>query len=91
MSPIALYPDPLVAQILVGSTFPTQIVDAAHFVQQNPNLTPDALASQVNTNPWDPSVRSLCQFPSVLQVMGQNVDWTTVAGPGLIAPSPRTC
>jgi hypothetical protein len=80
VSPIALYPDPLVAQILVGSTFPNQIVEAARFVQQNPNLTPDGLASQVNANPWDPSVRSLCQFPRVLQMMSTNEDWTTSLG-----------
>jgi hypothetical protein len=80
VSPIALYPDSLVAQILAGSTFPTQIVEAERFVQQNPNLTGDALAAQVNANPWDPSVRSLCQFPSVLGTMNQNLSWTTALG-----------
>ncbi len=80
VSPIALYPDSLVAQILAGSTYPTQVVEAERFVQQNPNLTGDALAAQVNPQPWDPSVRSLCQFPSVLQMMSQNVSWTSALG-----------
>ncbi|HKD66545.1 MAG TPA: DUF3300 domain-containing protein [Candidatus Binataceae bacterium] len=80
VSPIALYPDMLIAQILAASTFPTQVVDAARFVQQNPNLSGDALAAQVNAKPWDPSVRSLCQFPSVLQTMSQSLSWTSALG-----------
>ncbi len=80
VSPIALYPDSLVAQILTASTYPTQVVDADHFMKQNPNLTGDALAAQVNPQPWDPSVRSLCQFPSVLDTMSQSISWTTALG-----------
>jgi Protein of unknown function (DUF3300) len=80
VSPIALYPDLLVAQILAGSTYPNEITQAAQFVQQNPNLTGDALAAQVNVQPWDPSVKSLCQFASVLQTMAQSIDWTTALG-----------
>jgi hypothetical protein len=80
VSPIALYPDPLVAQILAASTYPTQIVDAERFVAQNPNLTGDALAAQVNPQPWDPSVKSLCQFPSVLGMMSQSLSWTEALG-----------
>jgi Protein of unknown function (DUF3300) len=80
VSPIALYPDLLVAQILAGSTFPNEITQAAQFMQQNPNLTGDALATQVNAQTWDPSVRSLCQFPSVLQTMNQSIEWTTALG-----------
>jgi Protein of unknown function (DUF3300) len=80
VSPIALYPDMLIAQILAASTYPTQVVEAERFVEQNPNLTGDALAAQVNLKPWDPSVRSLCQFPSVLEMMSRNVSWTTQLG-----------
>ena len=80
VSPIALYPDSLVAQILTASTYPTQVVDADRFMKQNPNLTGDALAAQVNPQPWDPSVRSLCQFPSVLDTMSQSISWTTALG-----------
>jgi hypothetical protein len=55
VSPIALYPDLLVAQILAGSTYPTQVVEADRWLKQNPNLTGDQLAAQVNPQPWDPA------------------------------------
>src|SRR5271155_1301365 len=80
VAPIALYPDMLIAQILAGSTYPTQIVEADRFMTQNPNLTGNALAAQVNPQPWDPSVKSLCQFPSVLHTMSQSLAWTSALG-----------
>ncbi len=80
VSPIALYPDLLVAQILAGSTYPTQVVEAARWIQQNPNLTGNALAAQVNQQPWDPSIKSLTQFPSVLQTMNDSLAWTSALG-----------
>jgi hypothetical protein len=55
VAPIALYPDILIAQILAASTYPTQIVEADRFMKQNPNLTGDALAAQVNPQAWDPA------------------------------------
>ncbi len=80
VSPIALYPDVLVAQILAGSTYPTQVVEAERWLKQNPNLTGDQLAAQVNPQPWDPSIKSLTQFPSVLQTMSDNLAWTSALG-----------
>jgi len=80
VSPIALYPDVLVAQILAGSTYPTQVVEAARWVKKNPNLTGDQLAAQVNPQPWDPSIKSLTQFPSVLQTMNDSLAWTSALG-----------
>jgi uncharacterized membrane protein YgcG len=80
VSPIALYPDLLVAQILAGSTYPTQIVEAARWVKDNPSVTGEALATQVNSQPWDPSIKSLTQFPSVLQTMNDNLSWTSALG-----------
>ena len=80
VAPIALYPDMLIAQILAGSTYPTQIVEADRFMTQNPNLTGEALAAQVNPQPWDPSIKSLCQFPSVLHTMSQSLAWTSALG-----------
>src|SRR5208337_940896 len=65
VSPIALYPDMLIAQILAASTYPTQVVEADRFIKKNPNLTGKALAAQINPQSWDSSVKSLCQFPSV--------------------------
>ena len=80
VAPIALYPDMLIAQILAASTYPTQVVEADRFMKQNPSLTGDGLAAQVNPQPWDPSVKSLCQFPSVLNTMSESLAWTTALG-----------
>jgi uncharacterized membrane protein YgcG len=80
VSPIALYPDALVAQILAASTYPTQIVEAERFLQQNPNLTGAALGTQVNQQDWDPSVKALTQFPSVLADLDKNLSWTSELG-----------
>src|SRR6266446_3525502 len=80
VSPIALYPDVLVAQILAGSTYPTQVVEADRWVKQNPKLTGDQLAAVVNPQPWDPSIKSLTQFPAVLQTMSDNLAWTSSLG-----------
>src|SRR5260370_15180569 len=80
VSPIALYPDVLVAQILAGSTYPTQVVEADRWLKDNPNLTGDQLASQVNQQAWDPSIKSLTQFPSVLHTMNDSLAWTSSLG-----------
>ena len=80
VAPIALYPDSLVAQILAASTYPTQIVEAERWLQANPNLQGQALADAVNQQPWDPSVKAITQFPSVLANMDQNLSWTQSLG-----------
>src|SRR5208282_342315 len=80
VSPIALYPDVLVAQILAGSTYPTQVVEADRWLKQNPNLTGDQLAAQVNQQRWDLSIKSLTQFPTVLQTMNDSLAWTSALG-----------
>src|SRR5215469_13971955 len=63
VSPIALYPDALVAQILAASTFPDQVAVADNWLQQNKSLTGSALMQAVNGQSWDPSVKALAQFP----------------------------
>ncbi len=80
VAPIALYPDALVAQILAGSTYPTQIVEADRWMQQNANLKGEDLAKAVDTQPWDESVKALTQFPSVLDNMSKNLTWTSALG-----------
>jgi uncharacterized membrane protein YgcG len=80
VAPIALYPDSLVAQILVASTFPEQVVEADRFAQANPNLKGEALAKSVDQQPWDPSVKALTAFPSVLGNMDRNLSWTSSLG-----------
>jgi hypothetical protein len=80
VAPIALYPDSLVAQVLAASTYPTQVVDADRFVQANAGAPPDQIAQMVNGQQWDPSVKALAAFPSVLANMDKNLDWTTQLG-----------
>ena len=80
VAPIALYPDALVAQILGAATFPDQIAVANYWLQQNKNLTGSALEQAVNQQSWDPSVKALTQFPSVLNNLAQNLTWTSSLG-----------
>jgi len=80
VAPIALYPDSLVAQILAASTFPSQVVEADRWVQANPDLKGDALAQVVDQQSWDPSVKALTAFSSVLANMDKNISWTSSLG-----------
>jgi hypothetical protein len=80
VAPIALYPDSLVAQILAASTFPEQVVEADRWVQEHPDLKGDALGHAVDQQPWDPSVKALTAFPSVLGNMDKNLSWTSSLG-----------
>jgi uncharacterized membrane protein YgcG len=80
VAPIALYPDSLVAQILAAATFPDQVVEADRWVQAHPDLKGDALAQAVDQQTWDPSVKALAAFPSVLGNMDKNLSWTSSLG-----------
>ncbi len=80
VAPIALYPDSLVAQILAASTFPDEVVEADRWVQAHPDLKGDALGQAVDQQPWDPSVKALAAFPSVLGNMDKNLSWTSSLG-----------
>ena len=80
VAPIALYPDALVAQILAAATYPTEVVEAERWMQQHPDLKGDALAQAVDPQSWDPSVKALTQFPSVLAMMDKSLSWTSSLG-----------
>jgi len=80
VAPIALYPDSLVAQILAAATFPDQVAAAASWLQQNSYLTGTTLMKSVDTQPWDPGVKALTQFPSVLGNLATNLSWTSALG-----------
>ena len=80
VAPIALYPDSLVAQILAASTFPEQVVEADRWVQAHPDLKGDDLGKAVDQQPWDPSVKALTAFPSVLGNMDKNLSWASSLG-----------
>ena len=80
VAPIALYPDALVAQILAAATYPTQIVEAERWMQRHSNLKGEELAKEVDKQDWDPSVKALAQFSSVLENMDKNLSWTSSLG-----------
>ena len=80
VSPIALYPDQLVAQILSAATFPDQVAVADNWLQQNKNLTGSALMQAAEKQSWDPSVKALTQFPTVLHKMAESLAWTSQLG-----------
>jgi hypothetical protein len=84
VAPIALYPDSLVAQILAAATYPDQVVEADRWLQQNPDLKGDQLAQEVDKQSWDPSVKALTAFPSVLANMDKNLSWTSSLGDAYI-------
>ncbi len=79
-APIALYPDALVAQILGASTFPDQVALAANWLHENSSLTDKTLMQAVDQQTWDPSVKALTQFPSVLDDLSKNLSWTSALG-----------
>jgi hypothetical protein len=85
VAPIALYPDALVAQILAASTYPTQIVEAERWMQSHSNLKSEELAKEVDKQNWDPSVKAMTQFPSVLENMDKNLSWTSSLGEAYIS------
>ena len=80
VAPIALYPDALVAQILGAATFPYEIVDATLWLKDNSQLKGEALAKAVDQQSWDPAVKALTQFPSVLDNLAKNLAWTSALG-----------
>ena len=80
VAPIALYPDALVAQVLAASTYPAEIVEADRWMQSHSDLKGEKLAKEVDKQSWDPSVKALAQFPSVLENMDKNLSWTSSLG-----------
>ena len=87
LAPIALYPDQLVGQVLMASTYPLEVVEASRWRQDsaNANLQGDQLAAALEQQSWDPSVKSLVQFPQVLSMMDQNLQWTEQLGDAFLA------
>ncbi len=77
---MALYPDPVVSQMLMAATYPLEIVEAARWVKANPGLKDKALEEGLKKQDWDASVKSLCGFPDVLKQMDENLDWTQDLG-----------
>ncbi|TXI83806.1 MAG: DUF3300 domain-containing protein, partial [Cupriavidus sp.] len=85
VAPIALYPDSVLAQVLMASTYPLEIVQAARWVKANPNAKGDAAVKAVQDQPWDVSVKSLVAFPQILEPMNDKLDWTQKLGDAFLA------
>ncbi|MGE5151587.1 MAG: DUF3300 domain-containing protein [Rhodospirillaceae bacterium] len=84
LAPIALYPDPLLSQILMAAGYPLEIVEAARWQQANPALKGDAAVQAVKDKEWDTSVKSLVAFPDVLKQLNEHLDWTQKLGDAMI-------
>ncbi|QOV89478.1 DUF3300 domain-containing protein [Humisphaera borealis] len=85
LAPIALYPDDLLAQTLMAATYPLEVVQAQRWADANKALTGDTLAKELEKQTWDPSVRSLVNFPDVLKMMSEKLDWTVKLGDAFLA------
>lgn len=80
VAPVALYPDPLLGEILAASTYPLEIVEAQQWIQQNPGVTGQALLDALKRQGWDPSVQMLAEFPEAMTLLNRDVRWTTDLG-----------
>jgi hypothetical protein len=85
VAPIALYPDPLVAQVLAASTYPMELAEAEQWVRDHPKWKPSKLMDEVKKQNWDPSVQGLVAFPDVLARLAQDINWTTQLGNAFLA------
>jgi hypothetical protein len=85
LAPVALYPDSLLAQVLMASTYPLEVVMADRWVKHNKNLTGDKLIEAADKEPWDPSVKALVPFPDLLSTMAEKLEWTEKVGDAFLA------
>ncbi|MBN2333766.1 MAG: DUF3300 domain-containing protein [Deltaproteobacteria bacterium] len=85
LAPIALYPDALLSQVLMASTYPLEIIEADRWIGKNQKLTGDDLDAKLQDKDWDPSVKALCHFPSLLALMSEKITETTNLGNAFLA------
>ena len=89
VAPIALYPDSLLTQVMMASTYPLEVVEADRWMKQNKNPTGAALEAALKDKDWDPAVKSLCTLPDVLAKMSENLDWTQDLGDAFLGQKPE--
>src|SRR5215831_1838506 len=85
VAPIALYPDPLLAQVLAASTYPLELIQLQQWLAKNKNLKDTALADAVSKQPWDASVQAMAALPDVVTRLTENIQWTTDLGNAFLA------
>ena len=85
VAPVALYPDPLLAQTLAASTYPLEIIQLQQWLAKNPGLKDKALADAVKKQPWDPSVQSMAAMPDLVKRLADDIQWTTDLGNAFLA------
>ncbi len=85
VAPIALYPDPLLSQALVASTYPLEVIQLQQWLAQNKGLKDKALADAVKKQDWDPSIQGLAALPDVVKLLADNIKWTTDLGNAFLA------
>src|SRR5882724_5306073 len=85
VAPIALYPDQLLSQTLVASTYPLEIIQLQQWMEKNKNLKGQALSDAVEKQSWDPSIQAMATFPDVVNRMADNIQWTTDLGNAFLA------
>ena len=85
VAPIALYPDPLLSQTLVASTYPLELVQLQQWLGQHKDLKDQALVDAVKKQDWDPSIQSLAALPDVVKLLSENIKWTTDLGNAFLA------
>ncbi len=85
VAPIALYPDPLLSQTLVASTYPLEVIQLQQWLAQNKGLKDKALADAVKKQDWDPSIQALAGLPDVVKLLAENIKWTTDLGNAFLA------
>lgn len=89
LAPVALYPDPLLSQVLMAATYPADVVEAARWSRANPQFAGDDAVRAADGYDWDPSVKSLLAFPHLLQRMDENLPWTRSLGEAFLAQEPH--
>src|SRR5260221_9603235 len=89
LAPIALYPDPLLSQVLMAATYPLEVAEAARWSRANPGLQGDAAVRAAQDVDWDPSVKSLVAFPQILARMDENPGWTQALGDAFLGQEPQ--
>jgi hypothetical protein len=85
LAPVALYPDTVLTHVLIASTYPLEVVQAARWVKDNPKLTGEAAVDAVEQHSWDPSVKALVAFPQLLERLSNDLDWTQELGEAFLA------